>query len=119
MRIHPLNLTTTILNRISTQAKVEAEAKVQEEKEVAKVETLTKASNKIMRIKIGTEAHMEEDVLEERGAKEDAKIIKGIIQMLVIVVARIVANQTTLKGIAHNKIKAIEENKIIMNLAII
>ena len=52
MRIHPLNLTATILNMLSTQAKVEAESEVEEEKEVAKAKTLTKASNKIRRIMI-------------------------------------------------------------------
>ena len=84
MRIHPLSLTTTILNRLSTQAKLEAEAKVEEDKEVAKAKTLTKASSKIKRIVIQIEAHVEDEIFEEGGAKEDTKIIKGMMQIIAV-----------------------------------
>ena len=84
MRIHPLNLTTTILNKLSTQAKVEAKAKVEEDKEVAEAKNLTKSNNKIKRITIQSEAHMEEEIFEEGGSKEDTKIIKGMMQIIAV-----------------------------------
>ena len=117
MRIHPLNLTTTILNGLSTLAEVEAHAKVEEDKEVAKAKTLTKASSKIRRVLIQIEAHMEEETFEEGGAKEDTKIIK--VMVWIIVVARIVADHTTLQGTAHSQIKAIYDNKKTMHPSII
>ena len=40
-------------------------------------------------------AHMEEEILEEGGAKEETKFIKKMIQ--IIVVTRIVVDQTTFK----------------------
>ena len=90
---------------------------MEEDKEVVKEKTLSKASSKIKRIMIQIEAHVEEEIFKEVGAKEDAKIIKGMMQMIVVV--GIVADQTTLKGIAHNKVKAIDDNKKTMHLAII
>ena len=57
---------------------------------MAKAKSPTKANSKIMRIMIGIEAHVEEEVSNEGGAKEDAKFIKGMIQ--IIVVAGIVAD---------------------------
>ena len=42
VRTHPLSLTATILNRLSTQVEVAAEAKVEEDNEVAKAKTLTR-----------------------------------------------------------------------------
>ena len=66
---------------------------------------------------IKIEAHVEEELFEEGGAKEDVKIIKGMMQ--IIVVTGIVANQTTLQGISHNQIKAIDDNKITMHMPII
>ena len=59
---------------------------------MAKVETLTKANSKIKRVMIQTKAHVEEEIFEEGGAKEDVEIIKGMMRMLVIVDARIVAD---------------------------
>ena len=50
---------------------------------------------------IQIEAHVEEEFFSEGGAKEDAKIIKGMMEMLVIVVARIVVDQAFLKGIVY------------------
>ena len=78
MRIHPLSLATTILNILSPQGEIEAATKVEEDKEVAKAKTLTKANNKIKRIMIQIEAHVEEKFFEEGGSKEDAKTIKGM-----------------------------------------
>ena len=62
---------------------------------------------------------MEEEIFKETGAKEGTKIIKGMMHMLVIMVSRIVVDQTFLKGIAHNKIKAIDGNKKTMHLAVV
>ena len=52
MKICPLNLITTILNRLSTQVELEAEAEVEEDKEVAKAKTLNKASNKMKKLMV-------------------------------------------------------------------
>ena len=90
---------------------------MEEEKKVIKEETLTKASSKIRRIMIQLEAHVDEEFFEEGGAKKDAKIIKGMMQ--IIVVARIMADHNTLQGIAHNQIKAIDDDKTIMHLPVI
>ena len=115
MRIHPLGLITTILNRLSTKVEVEAKAKVEEDKEVAKAKTFTKASSKIVeRIMIKMEAHMKEEIFEEGGVKEDLKIAKGV-----MVAIGIVADQTTLQGIAQHQIKAKDDKKTTMHLPII
>ena len=60
---------------------------------------------------------MEEKSFEEGGAKEEVKIIKEMMQ--IIVVARILIEQTTLQGIAQHQIKAIDDNKTTMHLPII
>ena len=90
---------------------------MEEDKEVAKAETLTKAGSKIKRFMTQKDAHMEEENFEEGRVKEDEKIIKGM--MHIIVVARIVADQTTLQGIDHIQIKEIDNKTITMHLLII
>ena len=59
----------------------------------------------------------EEKIFKEGGAKEYTKIMKGMMQIIVVV--EIVAKQTTLQGIAHNQIKAIDDNKTTMHLPVI
>ena len=88
------------MKKLSTQVEVEAKAEVEEDKEVAKAKTLTKASSKIRRIMNQIEAHVENEIFKEKGAKEDAKVIKGMMQIIVVV--GIVADLTTLQGISHN-----------------
>ena len=65
-----------------------------------------------------TGVHVEEEIFEAGGVREDVEIIKEMMQMQIIVAVRHVENQATLKGITHGKIKAIGGNKIIMHLAV-
>ena len=118
MRIQLLNL-RKILNKPSTLVEVEVEAKVEENKEVVEARTPTKANNKITKLLTQTGIHMEEEIFEARGAREDVEIIKEMIQMQITMVVGHVENQDTLKGIAHGKIKAIGGNKITMHLVVI
>ena len=113
MRIQLLNL-RKILSRPSTLAEVEVEAEVEEDKEVVEEEIPTKANNKIRILMTQIGVHVEEEIFEAGGVREDVEIIKEMMQMQIIVVVGHVENQATLKGIAHGKIKAIGGNKITM-----
>ena len=118
MRI-PLPNLRKILSKPYILAKVDVEAKVEEDKEVVEAEIPTKANNTIRSLMTQTRVHVEEEIFEAGGAREDIEIIKEMMQMQITVVVGHVENQVILKGIAHGKIKAIGGNKITMHLVVI
>ena len=118
MRIQLLNL-RRILSRSSTLVEVEVEEEVEEDKEVVEVEIPTKANNRIKSLMTQTGVHMEEEIFEAGGAREDTKIIKEMMWMQTTMVVGHVENQATLKGIAHGIIKAIGGSKITMHPVVI
>ena len=107
------------MSRPSTLVEVEVEAKVEEDKEVVEAEIPTKTNNRSKSLMTQTTVNVEEEIFKVGGVKEDVEVIKGMMQMLVIMVAGIVAVQTTLQGISQHQIRAIDDNKITMHQAII
>ena len=91
MRIQLLNL-RKILSRPSALAKVEVEAKVEQDKGMVEAEIPTKANNTIKSLMTQTGVQMEEDIFEAGGAREDIEIIKEMMRMQTIVVVGHVEN---------------------------
>ena len=71
---------------------VEVEAKVEEDKEVVEIEIPTKANNRIRSLMTQIGVHMEEEIFEARGAREDVEVIKEMMRVQITVVVGHVEN---------------------------
>ena len=73
-------------------AEVEVEAKVEEDKEVVEAKIPTKVNNRIRSLMTQTGVHVEEEIFEAEGVREDVEIIQEMMQMQIIVVVGHVEN---------------------------